>query len=218
MRGLRAGKHSARSIIPDGQPCVFCGARLARVPAIRFRHPRARLRAWELTILARSDARAAEFRRRLLDRDFARTTPAGGRALSFRREAAFKGTAGSLVIAVAWSVAVIAWSVAVIRPIAVAVTAVVVRSPPAPVPIAHVTHALAEREVARCSGEIAHGHRRCRRGHDAAERGAGDHTDREGFHRTPPVVGARPEKARQPQLTCTVSRTPPGGRSRSVED
>src|SRR5215475_8403053 len=42
---------------------------------------------------------------------------------------------------------------------------------------------------------FAHGHRRCRHGHDAAQRGAGDHTNRESFHGTPPIVAAGPEKS-----------------------
>jgi exodeoxyribonuclease V alpha subunit len=46
------------------------------------------------------------------------------------------------------------------------------------------------REVAGCGGEIAHGHRRCRHSHGAGQRGAGDDTDRESFHGTPPSVAA----------------------------
>src|SRR5215472_6761743 len=55
-----------------------------------------------------------------------------------------------------------------------------------------IAHALANRELARCGGEIAHWHCRCRHGHDAAQRGAGDDTDREGFHGTLPIGSARP--------------------------
>jgi len=89
--------------------------------------------------------------------------PGGSRGLGFRRGAALRVARGAWSVAVtAYSIAVIAWSIAVIRPIAVAVTAIVIRSPPAPVPIAHIAHALAQREIARCGGEIAHGHRRCR--------------------------------------------------------
>src|SRR5215472_6389818 len=55
-----------------------------------------------------------------------------------------------------------------------------------------IAHALANREVARCGGEIAHWHCRCRHGHEAAQRGAGDHTDGESFHGTLPIGSARP--------------------------
>src|SRR6516164_3316543 len=51
-----------------------------------------------------------------------------------------------------------------------------------PVSIAYVAHALGQREIARRSCEIAYGHRRCWRGHDAAQGSAGDQTDRESFH------------------------------------
>src|SRR5262249_27792834 len=45
-----------------------------------------------------------------------------------------------------------------------------------PVSIAYIAHALGQREIARRSRVIAHGHRRCWRGHDAAQGSAGDQT------------------------------------------
>src|SRR5262249_19977195 len=93
------------------------------------------------------------------------------------------------VAVVAWCIAVITWSVAVIAG-SIAVVGLraidVVRPPPAARPIAHVAHALAQREIARRGGEIGDGHRRCRRRHDAAEHRASDQTDPESFHGTPP--------------------------------
>src|SRR5262249_2342545 len=75
---------------------------------------------------------------------------------------------------------IIAGRIAVIAPVGV------IGPPRASIPIAHVAHALAQREIARRGGEIADGHRRCRRRHDAAERSASDQPDRESFHGTPP--------------------------------
>src|SRR5262249_24444413 len=87
--------------------------------------------------------------------------------------AAIQAAGPTSVAKVAWCIAVITWSVAVIaRSIAViGLRAIdVVRPPPAARPMAHVAHALAQREIARRGREIADGHRRCRRQHDAAER------------------------------------------------
>src|SRR5262249_58720748 len=52
--------------------------------------------------------------------------------------------------------------------------------------------ALPSRDVARSGGEVAHWHCQCRHGYEAAQRGAGDHTDGEGFHGTLPIGSARP--------------------------
>src|SRR5262249_10615716 len=90
---------------------------------------------------------------------------------------------------IAWRVAVIAWPIiawpiAVIAPRAVDV----IGPPPASRPMAHVAHALTEREIARCGSEIAHRHRRCRARRDAAERGGSDQTDGKSSHGAPPSL------------------------------
>src|SRR6266446_3913828 len=119
------------------------------------------------------------------------------------------------------SVAVATWPIAVIacrvrRPITarsiagIAPRAVgVIRPPPASIPIAHVANALTEREIARCGGEIAHRHRRCRGRRDAAERGASHQTDGESSHGTPPLLLLHGVKRAPSPLSLPLLR-PPG--------
>src|SRR5262249_31869801 len=79
------------------------------------------------------------------------------------------------------------WSIAVaaVRGIA----GIAARAVSVPIMVADIPHALGWREVAR-RGEIAHGDRRCRHRHGAAQRGASDDSDRESFHGIPPSVAA----------------------------
>jgi hypothetical protein len=58
-------------------------------------------------------------------------------------------------------------------PVAGCIAVIVIRSPRASVPVAYVAHALTQTEVTRCGREVVRGHRRCRRGHDSAQRNTG---------------------------------------------
>src|SRR5262245_36638352 len=97
------------------------------------------------------------------------------------------GIASSIAVC---SIAVIARCIAVISVIArsICVIAVIIRCIAVisgPVIVPRILHALAEREAVRGGGEIGRRHRRCRDGHDAAQRSAGDQTDCESFHGRP---------------------------------
>src|SRR6516225_880722 len=96
----------------------------------------------------------------------------------------------------AWSIAV-AVTVRVIAEIAAKALAI-------PIVVADVSHGFAWREVLRRGGEIAHGDRRCRHTRGAAQRGAGDKTDRESFHGTPPGIAA-PSMAKSPPFPCSIA-------------
>ena len=85
-----------------------------------------------------------------------------------------------------------------------------------PVSIACIAHALGQREIARRSREIAHGHRRCWRGHDPAKASAGDQTDRESFHGHLPNCCRMSSRADGPILSqsckvqnCSFASAPP---------
>src|SRR5262249_34243266 len=70
------------------------------------------------------------------------------------------------------------------------------------------------------SREIAYGHRRCRRGHDAAQGSAGDQTDSESFHGHLPIVAAcRQEQTARYYLNRAgrrTARSPPTRRASST--
>src|SRR5262245_21158022 len=80
-----------------------------------------------------------------------------------------------------------AWSKAVAVTV-ICIAGIAARAVSVPVVVADISHALAYRELAHRSGEIAYGHRRCRHGQGTAQRGARDNTDRESFHGTSPGV------------------------------
>src|SRR5262249_59668835 len=52
--------------------------------------------------------------------------------------------------------------------------------------------------------KLAKGDRRCRRSHGAAQRGAGDKTDGESFHGTPPSIAA-PSMAKSRPFPCSIA-------------
>src|SRR5262249_60520886 len=52
--------------------------------------------------------------------------------------------------------------------------------------------------------KLAKGDRRCRRSHGAAQRGAGDKTDRESFHGTPASIAA-PSMAKSRPFPCSIA-------------
>src|SRR5262249_49836783 len=68
-----------------------------------------------------------------------------------------------------------AWSKAVAVTV-ICIAGIAARAVAVPVVVADISHALAYRELAHRSGEIAYGHRRCRHGQGAAQRGARDNT------------------------------------------
>src|SRR5215469_16157871 len=103
-----------------------------------------------------------------------------------------------------------AWSIAVAVTVRV-IAAIAAKTLAIPIVVADVSHGFAWREMLGRGGEIAHiahGDRRCRRSHGAAQRGAGDKTDRESFHGTPPSIAA-PSMAKSrpfPVLGCRLRR------------
>src|SRR5262249_7930613 len=99
----------------------------------------------------------------------------------------------------------VARCVAVPDVVAGCIAVIVIRPPPASVLTAHIAYALAQLEVRRRGRDIAHGHRRCRRGHDAAQRDTGDQTDRKSFHRHLRMVAASPSLYRDSTYRIDVA-------------
>src|SRR5215471_20501404 len=104
-----------------------------------------------------------------------------------------------------------AWSIAVAVTVRVIAGIIAAKTLAIPIVVADISHGFAWREVLGRGGEIAHiahGDRRCRRSHGAAQRGAGDKTDGESFHGTPPSIAA-PSMAKSravPVLDCRLRR------------
>src|SRR6516225_2210751 len=106
---------------------------------------------------------------------------------------------GAWSIAVAVTVRVIARIGAKASIAGIAATALAI-----PVVVADISHGFGWCEVLGCGGEIAHGDRRCRHSHGAAQRGAGDKTDRESFHGIPPSIAA-PSTAKSRPFPCSIT-------------
>src|SRR6516162_520681 len=96
-----------------------------------------------------------------------------------------------------------AWSIAVAVTVRV-VAGIAAKTLAIPIVVADVSHGFAWREVLGRGGEIAHGDRRCRHSRGAAQRGAGDKTDRESFHGTPPSIAA-PSMAKSRPFPCSIA-------------
>src|SRR5215813_10273026 len=100
-----------------------------------------------------------------------------------------------------------AWSIAVAVTVRV-IAAIAAETRAIPIVVADISHRFAWREVLGRGGETAHGERRCRHSHSAAQRGAGDKTDRESFHGTPPGISCtfNGRIAAVPVLHCRLRR------------
>src|SRR5215471_10572607 len=100
-----------------------------------------------------------------------------------------------------------AWSIAVAVTVRVIAGIIAAKTLAVPIVVADISHGFAWREVLGRGGEIAHiahGDRRCRRSHGAAQRGAGDNTDRESFHGTPPSIAA-PSVVKSRPFPCSIA-------------
>src|SRR5215813_9481818 len=97
-----------------------------------------------------------------------------------------------------------AWSIAVAVTVRVIAGIIAAKTLAIPIVVADISHGFAWREVLGRGGEIAHGERRCRHSHGAAQRGAGDKTDRESFHGKPPSIAAA-SMAKSRPFPCSIA-------------